>query len=111
MLHASQIQTNFSTTGSTCNIPGKPAIPLGWIIPDGTNQTLEEINEKKVANGISPGGGNVGAIIASLQNLELYYGTQFFLVDIETGEVFAYVQQQWRQTGLYCLNQPFSRDQ
>ena len=55
-------------------------------------EPLEEILEKKVTNGISPGGGSAGAMITSLQNLEPYYGTQFFLVDIETGEVFAYVR-------------------
>ena len=61
--------TNFSITGSDCNIPRKPTLPLGWVVPDGTNQTLEEINEKKVANGMSPGGGSAGAIITTLQNL------------------------------------------
>ena len=25
----------------------------------------------------------------------------------ETGEMFAYIQQQWRQAGFYCSNQPF----
>ena len=30
----------------------------------------------------------------SLQKLEPYYGTQFFLVDLERGEMFAYIQQQ-----------------
>ena len=63
-------------------------------MPDGTNQTLEEIHDKKVTNGISPGGGKAGAIVVNLQRLKPYYGTQFFLVDLETGEVFAFVQQQ-----------------
>ena len=67
------------------------ALPLGWIVPDGINRTLEEINEKKVANGMLPGGDNAGAMIISLQNLEPYYSTQFFLVDLETGELFAFV--------------------
>ena len=31
----------------------------------------------------------------------------FFLVDLETGEVFGHLQQQWRRAGLYCSNQPF----
>ena len=43
----------------------------------------------------------------SLQRLEPYYGTPFFLVDLETGEMFAYIRQQWRRAGLYCSNQPF----
>ena len=29
------------------------------------------------------------------------------MVDLETGEVFGHIQQQWRRAGLYCSNQPF----
>ena len=46
VLRMSNIHTNFSISGSNRNIPGKLALPLGWIVPDGTNRTLEEINEK-----------------------------------------------------------------
>ena len=66
-------------------------LPLGWIVPDGMNRTLEEIKDKKIANGISPGGGQAGAMIVSLQWLEPYYGTEFFLMDLEMGKVFAYI--------------------
>ena len=37
VLHNSNIQTNFSISGSNQNIPGRPALPLGWIVPDGRN--------------------------------------------------------------------------
>ena len=37
VLHTSNIQTNFSISGSNRNIPGKLTLPLGWIVPDGTN--------------------------------------------------------------------------
>ena len=87
----SNIQTNFSISRSNPSISEKPTLPLGWIVPDGTNWTLEEITQKKVANGMSPGGDSAGAIITSLENLEPYYRMQFFLVDIETGKVFTYV--------------------
>ena len=43
----------------------------------------------------------------TLQRLEPYYGTQFFLVDLEMGEMFAYIRQQWKRAGLYCSSQPF----
>ena len=66
-------------------------LPLGWIVPDGTNQTLEEIKDKKISNDSSPGGGQAGAVVMMLQRLEPYFGTQFFLVDLETGEMFAYI--------------------
>ena len=91
VLCTSNIPTNFSIFGSNQNIQGRPALPLGWVVLDSTNRTLEEISEKKVANGTSPAGGSAGAMITSLQNLEPYYGTQCFLVDLEMGEVFAFM--------------------
>ena len=107
VLRTSNIQTNFSLSASDRNLTGRPVLPLGWIVPDGTNRTLEEVKDKKISNTLSPGGGKAGAVVTTLQRLEPYYGTQFFLVDLETGEMFAYIQQQWRCAGLYCSNQPF----
>ena len=104
VLWTSNIQANFSISTSNNNVTGKPSLPLSWIVPDGTNRTLEEICDKKVSNRTPPG----GAIVVTLQRLEPYYRTQFFLVDLETGEVFGFIQQQWRCTGLYCSNQPFA---
>ena len=98
---------NFSLSASNRNLTGRPVLPLGWIVPDGTNRTLEEIKDKKISNDHSPRGGQAGAVVMSLQRLEPYYGTQLFLVDLEMGEMFAYIQQQWRRAGLYCSNQPF----
>ena len=111
LLRTLNIQTNFSISASNRDITGQPKLPLGWIVPDGTNRTLEEITDKKISSSISPGGGHTGAIVISLQRLVPYYGTQFFLVNLETGEVFAYIQQQWRRAGLYCSNQPFSMNE
>ena len=107
VLRTSNIQTNFSLSASDRNLTGRPVLPLGWIVPDGTNRTLEEIKDKKILNDRSPGGGQVGDVVMTLQRLELYYGTQFFLVDLETGEMFAYIRQQWRRAGLDYSNQPF----
>ena len=104
VLRTSNIQTNFSLSASDRNLTGCPVLPLGWIVPDGTNQTLEEIKDKKISNDRSPVGGQAGAVVMTLQRLEPYYGTQFFLVDLETGEMFAYIRQQWRRAGLYCSN-------
>ena len=107
VLHTSNIQTNFSLSASDRNVTGRPVLPLGWIIPDGTNRTLEEIKDKKISNDHSPGGGQAGAVVMTLQQLEPYFGTQFFLVDLETGEMFAYIWQQWRRTRLYCSSKLF----
>ena len=43
--------------------------------------------------------------------MDPYYGTQFFLINLETTEVFAYIQQRWRRAGLYCSSQPFLVDE
>ena len=94
VLHTSNIQTNFSLSASDRNLTGRPVLPLGWIVPDGTNRTLEEIKDKKISNDRSPGGGQAGVVVMTLQRLEPYYGTQFFLVDLETEEMFAYIRQQ-----------------
>ena len=96
VLCTSNIQTNFSLSASDRNLTALPVLPLGWIVPDGTNRTLEEIKDKKISNDQSPGGGQAGAVVMTLSRLEPYFCTQFFLVDLETGEVFAYIQQQWR---------------
>ena len=107
VLRTSNIQTNFSLSASDRNLTGRPVLPSGWIVPDGTNRTLEEIKDKKISNDHSPGGGQAGAVVMTLQRLEPYFGTQFFLVDLETGEMFAYIWQQWRRAGLYCSNKLF----
>ena len=78
VLRTSNIQTNFSLSASDRNLTGCPVLPLGWIVPDGTNRTLEEIKDKKISNDHSPGGGQTGAVVMTLQRLEPYYGTQFF---------------------------------
>ena len=107
VLRTSNIQTNFSLSDGERNLTGCPVLPLGWIVQDGTNQTLEEIKDKKISNDQSPGGGQAGAVVMTLQRLELYFGTQFFIVDLEMGEMFAYIRQQWRQSGLYCSSKLF----
>ena len=67
VLRTSNIQTNFSLSDGGRNLTGCPVLPLGWIIPDGTNQTLEEIKDRKISNDHSPGGGQAGAVMITLQ--------------------------------------------
>ena len=37
VLRTSNIQKNFSLSSSDRNLTGRPVLPLGWIVPDGTN--------------------------------------------------------------------------
>ena len=110
ILRTSQMKTSFSLLSLNNTAANKPLMPLGWIVPDGSNRILEEILEKKIANGISPGGGT-GAVIMCLPKLERVFETRHYLVDLDTGEVFAYIGQLWRQTGLYSATQPFNMEE
>ena len=76
---------------------------MDWYVPDGTNR---RVVERKIADFCSPGGGT-GALILTLTRLLLYYDTTKYLVDIDTGEVFGWITNQWCRTGLYCSPQPF----
>ena len=67
VLRTSNIQTNFSLSASEKNVTRCPVLPLGWVIPDGTNRTLEEIKDRKISNDHSPGGGQAGAVVITLQ--------------------------------------------
>ena len=105
VLRTSNMQTDFSVTTHN-SAPCQVKSPLRWIVPDGTNRRLEKITDKKKADG-TPGGGSSGSMVITLPRIEPYFGMQFFLVDIDTGELFALIQQQWRRTGLSCAEQPF----
>ena len=105
VLRTSNMQTDFSViTHNSAPCQGRTL--LRWIVPDGTNRRLEEITDRKKADR-TPGGGSSGSMVITLPRIEPYFGTQFFLVDIEMGELFALIQQQWRCTGLSCAEQPF----
>ena len=79
---------------------------MDWYVPDGSNRQIVEVQEKEIANFHSPGEGT-GALILTLTRLLLYYNTTRYLIDIDSGEVFGWVANQWRRTGLYCSSQPF----
>ena len=66
-------------------------MPLAWVVPDTTNRTLEEIEERTIVNFRSPGGGT-GALVVLLPRLSQFYHTDRFTVDIDSGEVFAHTR-------------------
>ena len=80
---------------------------LNWVVPDGLNKRLEEIEEKSIADFTSPGGGT-GAMLVRLPALQPYYYTEHYLVDLDTGEVFAQRNRLWYTTGLTCKTRQFS---
>ena len=86
--------------------PQPGIILMDWYVPDGTNRLIVEIPEREIADFRSPGGGT-GALILILTRLLLHFNTTKYLVDIDTGEVFGWIANQWHRTGLYCSPQPF----
>ena len=79
---------------------------MDWYVPDGSNRRIVEVPEKKIADFHSLGGGT-GVLILTLTRLLLHYNTTRYLIDIDTGEVFGWIANQWHCTGLYCSSQPF----
>ena len=80
---------------------------LNWVVPDGLNKRLEEIDEKSIADFTSPGGGT-GAMLVRLPALQPYYYTEHYLINLDTGEVFAQRHRLWYTTGLACKTRQFS---
>ena len=85
----------------TKTAPTKTFLPLDWIVPDGRNKTLEEIEEAKVANFPSPGGGH-GSVTLSLPQLQPFFGETNFLVDLDTAQLFIWFKKRWLRTGMSC---------
>ena len=46
-------------------------------------------------------------MLVLLPKLHPFYGTDQFLADLDTGELFILVKAQWRCSDLYCRNNPF----
>ena len=76
-------------------------IILNWILPYCKNSQLETLMDKHIANFPTPGG-NTGAMLVSLPDLEPFYNTHEFLVDLQSGELFVMLQGKWHPAGLSC---------
>ena len=87
--------------------PVNHQLSLSWVVPDGLNKKLEDIETKTIANFASPGGGT-GAMLVNLPALQPYYFTEHYLVDLDTGELFAQRHRLWYTTGLTCEARQFS---
>ena len=113
VLKVSGLGSNFSAylqltkdSNTTVHASERPDMALEWYALDGTNRQLVNILDKSVANFKSPGG-EMGAMLVLLPQLNPFYGMDQFLVDLDTGELFVLVKTQWRHSGLYCMNNPF----
>ena len=89
---------NFTTT--TAQKTDRPAT-MDWILPDGLNTKLENVTEKEIADFPAPGTNN-GAMIMDIPNIEPYFNTKRFLVDLHTGDMFAATRGSWYRLEVGC---------
>ena len=95
--------TTFTTTHS------EQKVTLDWILLDGKNSQLETLREKHIMDFPAPGG-NTGAMLVYLLDLEPFHNTKEFLVDLQSGELFVKLNGKWHPVGLTCEKQNFEVD-
>ena len=95
--------TTFTTTHS------KQKVTLDWILPDGKNSQLESLRDKHITDFPAPGG-NTRAMLVYLPDLEPFYDTKEFLVDLQSGELYVKLNGKWHPAGLTCEKRNFEVD-
>ena len=95
--------TTFNTTHND------QKVTLDWILPDGKNSQLEMLRDKHIADFPAPGG-NTGVMLVHLPDLEPFYNTKEFLVDLQSGELFMKLNDRWHPAGLTCKKRNFEVD-
>ena len=95
--------TTFNTTHND------QKVTLDWILPDRKNSQLETLRDKHIADFPAPGG-NTGAMLVHLLDLEPFYNTNEFLVDLQAGELFVKLKDRWHPAGLTCKKGNFEVD-
>ena len=95
--------TAFNTTHN------EQKVTLDWILPDGRNTQLETLQDKHITDFPAPGG-NTGAVLVYLPDLEPFYNTKEFLVDLQSGELFVKLNNKWYPAGLMCKKRNFEVD-
>ena len=95
--------TTFNTTHND------QKVTLDWILPDGKNSQLETLRDKHIVDFPAPGG-NTGAMLVYLPDLEPFYNTKEFLVDLQSGKLFVKLNGRWHPAGLTCEKRNFEVD-
>ena len=105
----SNVSSMFNTTAFNTT-HNEHKVTLNWIIPDGKNSRLETLWEKHIMDFPAPGG-KTGAMLVYLLDLEPFYDTKEFLIDLQSGELFVKRHAQWHAAGITCRKHDFEVDQ
>ena len=113
IMRSSALGSNMSSLFNTTTfntMHNKHKVTLDWVIPDGRNSHLEGLKDKHIMNFPAPGG-KTGAMLVHLPDLEPFYNTKEFLIDLQSGELFVTLQNKWHPAGLTCRKQDFEVEQ
>ena len=86
----SKVSSLFNTTAFNTT-HNKHKVTLDWVIPDGKNSCLEMLKEKHIMN-FPALGSKTGAMLVHLPDLEPFYNTNEFLIDLQSGELSVKLQ-------------------
>ena len=84
-------------------------VALDWVLPDSKNSQLETLKDKHIVDFPAPGG-STGAMLVYLPDLEPFYNTNEFLVDLQSRELFVKLKNRWYSAGLTCKKRNFKVD-
>ena len=104
------IQCSLFNTTAFNTTHNKHRVTLDWVIPDGKNSRLEMLKDKHIMDFPAPGG-KTGAMLVHLPDLELFYNTSEFFIDLQSGKLFVKLQKKWHPAGLTCRKRDFEVDQ
>ena len=104
----SNVSSSFNTTTFTTT-HSQQKVTLDWILPDGKNSQLITLRAKNITDFPAPGG-NTGAMLVYLLDLEQFHNTKEFLVDLQSGELFVKLNGKWHPAGLMCGKRNFKVD-
>ena len=105
----SNVSSLFNTTAFNAT-NNKHKVTLDWVITDGRNSHLERLQDKHIMDFPAPGG-KTGAMLVHLPDLEPFYDTKEFPIDLQSGELFVKLRTKWHAAGLTCRKQDFEVDQ
>ena len=104
----SNVSSLFNTTAFNTT-HNEQKVTLDWVLPHGKNSQLETLRDKHIVDFPAPGG-NTGAMLVYLPDLEPFYNTNEFLVDLQSGELFVKLRNRWYSVGLTCRKRNFEID-
>ena len=103
-------QSSLFNTTALNNTHNDQKVTLDWVLPDGRNSHLETLEEKHIADFLGPSG-STAAMLVNLLDLEPFYNTSEFLIDLQSGELLMKLQGKWHSSGLMCKKRDFEVDQ